>query len=76
MDNTIQTLTLYFNGATGVRHFFRINDFRQEVNVDKINEAFINISQSGAFFDGDGAYYAVPVEAILTTTTTKTVATA
>ena len=75
MNNTLQNLELEFRGADGTTHIFRINNLLNEITVAKVNNAFSNISQSGSFFDDNGAYYAVPVEARVVKTTTETIVT-
>lgn len=73
MDSINTDLILYFAGAGGEVHLFRINNLYNEVTVDAANAAMDVIAGTGAFVDGAGAYYQTPVSAVLTTTETKTI---
>ncbi|WP_461213692.1 DUF2922 family protein [Lacticaseibacillus sp. GG6-2] len=73
MDNIIQDLSLNFAGANGEINSFRINGLYGTVTSEKANAAMDIILATGAFVDDTGPLYTTPINAVLTTTETKTI---
>ena len=75
MDNQTLELQLNFLGADALPHTFRITDLRGDVDAEKVNAALDELAQLNAFANEAGDYYLTPVDAVLITTTTKTIVT-
>lgn len=64
---------MYFTGADGAIHIFRIAGLGNLVTAEQANAALDDIAGTGAFANAGGAVYLSPVSAVVTATETTTI---